>query len=163
MSSAKLSSPVKALASTIEPPLADIAPELRVPHTRCTRARRENVSDGQDQQHAKEIRRLYLLHKIAYRLNIRNIAPLCRVAHQQVISNQPHNSFGFGFRQAPKRTKFLRRLGTQLGVIARQPFTDVVKENRRVERLARCNTAKEFACEGMIVFQFSALDGGEKP
>ena len=73
-----------------------VAHQLAFPSIPRAGADGANVSGCQHDEHAQQFGRLHFAYKFANGRGIGNIAPLCRIAHQEVISYKPCYGCGVG-------------------------------------------------------------------
>ena len=141
----------------------EFAQELRLPAIPDARADGADVGRGEDQQHPQAFGRLHHMDEVLDGLRIGDIAFLGRVAHHQMMANEPGHRRGIGGGKPEPRTNRFGEGRTHLGMVAGQALRHVVQQYGDIERLARLHPLDEIAHQGKLLPQFAAFHSRNVP
>ena len=130
-----------------------------VPHARSDGA---DVGDGEDQEKLQALRALHDMGEIEDGLEVVEVAHLRRLAHQQMMADEPGDRLGLRRRQAEARAQRQCDPLAGDGVMLVPALGDVVEKGRDIERAPAGQRAEDLGRERVFVAQPSVLDIGKR-
>ena len=112
-----------------------VGQQLALPRVPYGRANGLDVGDGENVEQAQPLQRAHKVSEFRHCPRIGNIALLRRLAHFQMVPDQPGNEFTLGLRQAKALAGAQGRLHA-LDLLVALALAGVVQQHRHVERPA---------------------------